>query len=444
MKLKRILLTALSVVVCASAVAAKKSKAPKSAEKRPAVCVWNYDQMVAAREDIRKKGDASTYKANYDVLIASADKLLDAKPTTVMDNDDKRLVKPETMGASKHDFLNTSKYVWPDGKGWLKYDETQGVNTDWRNYSVSGLGPMVNRIKTLGLAYYFSGDEKYAAKAVEFARVWYLDPETKMNPNYQYGVVRPVNGKPGEYVTGPAGVINCHSHTYVMAGLSLIRGSKAYTPEFDKGMKEWVSQLYDWMLNHEYGKAEDRSKGNHAVAYDQVMLSFALFVGNDAEAKRIVDSFPEKRIFKQIEPNGEMAQETRRESGFHYSNYNLGHLMEFCDMAMEINPKLYYSNQDGRSIENAIKFLVPYLGGTRADWQAASGKAGQKFKEYGDGTFERTQVVIACWAYRAARYSPDAGFMKAFEIQKAQTMSDPKYNKDRFRLRDNALLYITE
>ena len=50
--------------------------------------------------------------------------------------------------------------------------------------------------QTLSLAYYFSGDERYASKAVDVLEEWFLKDETKMNPNLNFaqGVPGRLNG----------------------------------------------------------------------------------------------------------------------------------------------------------------------------------------------------------------------------------------------------------
>ena len=49
-------------------------------------------------------------------------------------------------------------------------------------YDRNPLGRMYAAINTLSLAFFYSDDEKYAAKAVHIIRSWFLDDATRMNP----------------------------------------------------------------------------------------------------------------------------------------------------------------------------------------------------------------------------------------------------------------------
>ena len=45
---------------------------------------------------------------------------------------------------------------------------------------------MSGAVTALGLGYFFTNDERYAEQATKLLTVWYLDPATRMNPNFNY------------------------------------------------------------------------------------------------------------------------------------------------------------------------------------------------------------------------------------------------------------------
>ncbi len=45
---------------------------------------------------------------------------------------------------------------------------------------------MSNDVSTLALAWYFTQDNRYAQKAAAQLKSWFIDPQTRMNPNLQY------------------------------------------------------------------------------------------------------------------------------------------------------------------------------------------------------------------------------------------------------------------
>ncbi len=397
MKLKNILILSAAIMVASTALAAKKEKAKAEEVKRPTVCVWNFDKMVAAREDIRNNGESSQYYPAYKGLITQADKMLVQKPVSVMDKPADRLIKVD----NPHDFVGASKYAhFIDGK-W-KYDETLPLNEDeYRKYDVQNIGKMSRNAGTLGLAYFFTGDERYAKKAVDFVYQWCVNPDTYMTPHFYYAQVIP--GRYAELRGAPAGIIFGHTLVNMVAGMSLVKESKSYTKDFHEGLSKWIEGMYNWMDTSAFGKAEDVALNNHACAYDESMLVYALFLGKTAEAQRIVAAYPERRIFSQVEPNGQMPRETRRTRGYGYSWYNILHFMTMCDIAMDINPKLYYSEKDGRSIGAAIKFLIPYLGEDVKSWP---------YQQLFD--WDNCQASGAWQCYRAASYEPNGPYMDAF------------------------------
>ncbi len=419
MKLKNILIIFAAMAMVSTAAMAKKAK-KQEVVKRPVVSVWNFDKMVAARADIDKKGESSIYYPAYQDLLRQAERIMVKKAPSVMDKPADALVKVD----NPHDFVCTSKYGHLiDGK-WV-YDEKLPINKDYKKYDVGPIEVMSTSTAKLGLAYFFSGDERYAKKAVEFVYTWCLDPDTYMTPHFNYGRINMETLNENVKKGDAAGIIFGYTLVNMVAGISLVQDSKAYTPDFHKGLTKWISDMYTWMDTSTLGKAERRAKNNHGCAYDESQLAYALFIGNKEAAKAIVDSFPSRRIFPQVEPDGRMPKETARTRGYSYSWYNIHHYLTMCDMAMEVNPKLYWENKDGRSISSAIKFLANYLGKTKEDW-----KPYQQVEDW-DGT----QITGAWHTYRAAGFEPQGPFMEAFERVKA------KYPT---RIKDDNVNYLTK
>src|ERR1700761_5710699 len=107
-------------------------------------------------------------KTALERLLHEADRRLEQKAPSVMD---KKQVPPS---GDKHDYMSQAPYFWkdtnsPDGK-YIRRDGER--NPEIRNNSdAANLSSVCSGVHVLGLAYYFTGDEKYAAKATELMRV---------------------------------------------------------------------------------------------------------------------------------------------------------------------------------------------------------------------------------------------------------------------------------
>ena len=150
--------------------------------------IYNAEKLAKVKE----KADSPLYAPAVKTLLRDADKALKMTPPSVMD---------KTMTADsgdKHDYMSMGPYWWPDpskpdGLPYIRKDGQRNPELD--KLDRNKLGDMSKAVTTLGLAYYFSGDEKYAQKAVDFLNVWFLDAKTKMNPNLTYGQTIPGKNK---------------------------------------------------------------------------------------------------------------------------------------------------------------------------------------------------------------------------------------------------------
>jgi hypothetical protein len=129
-------------------------------------------------------------------------------------------------------------------------------------------------------------------------------------------------------------------------------------------MREWFKAYLTWLLDSPNGKDEAAAKNNHGTYYDVQVVTFALFVGDDATAKRVLQEVPPKRIAVQVEPDGRQPLELERTKAWSYSVMNARGLMHLAILGEHVGVDLWDARtDDGRSIRAALDFLTPYATG---------------------------------------------------------------------------------
>ncbi len=303
----------------------------------------------------------AAYSQAFRNLVSLADDDLLLKPPTVMT---KEYIP---ASGSKHDYVSLARYAWPDETqpNGLPYVMRDGVsNPELKKFDRNKLSAMANAVYRLSLAYYFSGEEKYAQKATELIRVWFIDKKTKVNPNLRFA----------QHVPGKAdgrcyGVIDAYSYVKMLDGVQLLEKSKSFTQKDSKLLKAWFSQLLKWLLTHPQAIEESYQKNNHATAYDVQVAAYALYTGNKKVFSDIVDNFPKRRIATQIMPDGKQPYELRRTLAFGYSQFNLKHIIDLMLMIKHQGVDFrQYCVSGEHSFFKAMDFLAPYMGKSVSDW----------------------------------------------------------------------------
>ncbi|TWU46113.1 poly(beta-D-mannuronate) lyase [Rubripirellula tenax] len=311
------------------------------------------DGEMLAKTKLRiEKGDPEL-KSALDVLIAEADKALKGGPYSVTD---KRKIPPS---GDPHDYASYGRYWWPDPKkaDGLPYIQRDGeTNPDSQSPAESDR-PRIEALgmhtETLGLAYFLTGKQAYAEKAAELLRVWFLDPETRMNPNMDYAQWRP-----GHAGGSKSGVLDGRMMARALEGSHLIAGSSALSDDERDGLKTWAGDYFHWLTTDELALAEAASENNHGTFYDAQAMYFALYCGNRDGAKKIANAVVQNRILPQIKPDGSMPEELARTRPLFYSNYNLHALFVVANLAQEVGVDVW--NASDSRLRLGLDFLVPY------------------------------------------------------------------------------------
>ena len=296
----------------------------------------------------------------YRDLIARADKALVAKPASVMD---KRSIP---VSGDRHDYVSLARYWWPNPanpKGaYVRRDGDTNPDIESNRFDRAALSRMARDADTLALAYYYSGERKYADAAARVIRSWFLDPATAMNPNMNFA-----QAVPGVSNGRPEGVLDGASFITVIDAAGLIAPSGALTPAETVALENWFARYVDWMLKSVNGKAEGKAPNNHGLWYNAQVARFALFARRPEIARKIALSFPRARIAQQVDASGALPAELGRTRSFRYSLYALGAAYTVADSAACLGIDLYRAEEKGRSLRKATDYVAAYRG-RAADW----------------------------------------------------------------------------
>src|SRR5688500_6910914 len=262
-----------------------------------------------------------------------------------------------------HDYRSLRPYWWPDpskpdGLPYIRRDgETNPESkTDLDQPRVAKLGQVM---QTLGLAYYLTGDEAYAARATMQLRSWFLDSATRMNPHLRFAQL--VRGDPRERGSG---IIDTRWFIEVVDAAGLIQGSTSWTPDDQRQLQDWFRQYLTWLRTSPNGAHEQKAVNNHGSWFAAQTAAYALFVGDTATAREIIAGIP-ARIEWQIKPDGQQPIELERTMSMHYSSFNAEALSRLAEMGRHVGIDLWHHEApSGGTLKRAIDDIVPHIGST--------------------------------------------------------------------------------
>ncbi|HZV33555.1 MAG TPA: alginate lyase family protein [Verrucomicrobiae bacterium] len=287
-------------------------------------------------------------------ILKAADAALTIAPITIT-----KFRAPLSPGGP-NDFYSNGDYWWPDptkpdGLPYIQRDGESNPNNF--NAHRMAMRDLRDAVAALGAAYQLTGDERYARKAAEFLRVFFLDDATRMNPNLNFA-----QAVPGRATGRSAGIIDALHLIEIPQAIVAMEKSPSFSPELVAGLKRWFGDLADWMLTNENGKQEAAAKNNHAVAFWLQIACYSRFTGDEAKLAQCRKQFKEVFVPKQMALNGSFPQELRRTKPYGYSIFQLDNMATLCQVLSTPQDDLWrYELPDGRGIRKAVAYLYPYL-----------------------------------------------------------------------------------
>jgi hypothetical protein len=344
-------------IISTQACVTSNLRADPSEASIPRVFQYNSAALAAARAGATA-GDASM-TAIVNSLRERGDALLSGGPFTIVHK------QHPLPGVDPHDYVSLAPYYWPnpDTPDHLPYIRRDGErNPETREFDARIFSAFSEHVWGLALAGYMTGDHRYSQRASELLRTWFIDPDTRMNPNLEHAQF-----VKGENTGRGTGIIESNRFLNVVDGIGLLRASDAgWTADDQSRVDTWFRDYLKWMQESRNGKAEAAATNNHGTWYDVQATTYLLFLGDETGARQVVEAAKSKRIAAQIQPDGQMPRELGRTKSWGYSCFNLKALAQLADLGRRVNVDLWnYSTPDGRSIRTAIDFHLPYALGEK-------------------------------------------------------------------------------
>ena len=202
----------------------------------PKVFVMDAKRLVEIKKKWEQK-DEDVLRL-VDSLQKQADRSLKMNPVSVVDKE----FTP--VSGNKHDYMSQAPYFWYDSTkpNGLPYMRKDGVRNP-EIYKITDrtyLGNLENATRILSLAWYITGEKKYADKSAELLRTWFLNESTKMNPHLEYG-----QAIPGVNTGRGIGLIETVALIGIADAASLLQASGSWTATDHLSLQKMVFAVFE-------------------------------------------------------------------------------------------------------------------------------------------------------------------------------------------------------
>lgn len=294
-----------------------------------------------------------TVQAEIERLRKDAELWLTKGPWSVTNS------RPKDTPSGKNDFFSEGPYWWPDpakpGGPYIRRDGE--VNPDRFTQNDQDLRELCDAVLCLATAALILEDQKFADHAWNLIRVWFVDSETRMAPNLEFGqAIRGVVWGRG------IGLIDTVPLVYLVQGVMFLGVTPGKDTETERAFQSWLRDFLRWMTKSQKGVDERDNGNNHSTWWAVQVAAYATYLKDDASLLAAWKLYFENLVPKQLEPDGSAPKEEERTRSLTYSAMNLDGLALLCRMGQFWNMELWeYEAPNGASVAKSVAYLMPYL-----------------------------------------------------------------------------------
>jgi hypothetical protein len=308
---------------------------------------------VAVCGPLRAAGRLDIRAIDRDRVLKAAEKYLRETPVTVTATASSR----STGG--KHDYFSEGDYWWPDPQNpGGPYIQRDGMsNPDNFGGHRAALIRLGVHVPALTAAWLMTKQRRFSDHAVAHLRAWFLQEETRMNPNLQYA--QAIHGR---FTGRGTGIIDTLHLVEVARAMSTLEATGALAAADRDGLRKWFSDYLDWMTTSENGIQERDAKNNHGTCWVEQAAEFARFTGDAKLTEYCRDRFKTVLAPNQIASDGSFPEELRRTKPYGYSLFNLDAMATVCQTLSTPDDNLFaFRTPNGAGFFKAMEYMAPFI-----------------------------------------------------------------------------------
>lgn len=286
-------------------------------------------------------------------VLEAADQYINVEVRTVTDT-----VSVRSAGG-RHDYYSEGDYWWPDPENpagpYIRRDGRS--NPDNFLAHRKAMRRLSKMVPALVAAYKITGEKRYAEEAIKHLDAWFIDNETKMNPNLQYSQAIKGRNK-GRSI----GIIDTIHLVEVAQAIKVLDDMEALSSEEAASLRGWFSSYLDWLTTSEFGIEEKMHGNNHSTAWALQASAFARLVDNEKVIDECRRFYKNTLLPKQMAKNGSFPDELDRTKPYGYSLFNLDVMTSLVHIISDTQHDLWeYETPDGKSLGKGLSFMYPYI-----------------------------------------------------------------------------------
>ncbi|EIM92549.1 chondroitin AC/alginate lyase [Stereum hirsutum FP-91666 SS1] len=205
-----------------------------------------------------------------------------------------------------------------------------------------------------------SATSVYAQRAVNALTAFFIDSNTAIHPNVNFGqIVRGPgpSGKEGTFT----GILDLRGMVRVINAIQVLKATAGttWTAEQDKGMKAWVTKYVQWLETDKQAQKAADSPNNHGSFFVNQIAPLKLYLGDTQGAAQAVKLYFSGKFQDQIAQSGEQPFEAVRTRPYHYRAFNLEAMITNAKVGDELGLNFWTTkSKHGATIQTAVDFLI--------------------------------------------------------------------------------------